>query len=149
MAYGELLCTKCNITKPESEFHREARNPNRNYKRSNCKSCDAEKNRRYLSLPGMKKHKAEIKRRSNRRLSYNFPPELYDQRFEEQGNCCAICKAVAAGGKGTFHADHNHKTNQPRGVLCHNCNVALGNFKDNPELLQRAIEYLNKYSEVE
>jgi hypothetical protein len=33
-------------------------------------------------------------------------------------------------------------------VLCHNCNVALGNFKDNSEILQAAIEYLNKYSEV-
>ncbi len=50
--------------------------------------------------------------------------------------------------RGQFHADHNHSTNEPRGVLCHNCNVALGNFKDNPELLQKAIVYLNKYSEV-
>ena len=149
MAYGDLLCTKCNIAKPESEFHKEARNPNRNYKRSNCKSCDAEKNRRYLSLPGMKERKAEIKRRSNRRLSYNFPPELYDQRLEEQGNVCGICKTDIPGGRGAFHADHNHQTNQPRGVLCHNCNVALGNFKDNPDLLQAAIDYLNKYSEVE
>jgi hypothetical protein len=33
--------------------------------------------------------------------------------------------------------------------LCHNCNVALGNFQDNQEILRAAIEYLNKYSEVE
>jgi hypothetical protein len=34
-------------------------------------------------------------------------------------------------------------------VLCHNCNVALGNFQDNPEILRAAIEYLKRYSEVE
>jgi ribosomal protein L34E len=145
---GELRCTKCDITKPESEFHREAKNPNRNYKRSNCKSCDAERIRRYVSLPGMREHKAELKRRSNRKLSYNFPPELYDERLEEQGNVCGICKSNTPGGRGAFHADHNHKTNQPRGVLCHNCNLALGNFKDNPEVLQAAIEYLKKYVET-
>ena len=148
MAYNELPCTKCKAIKPESEFYRESKNPNRNYRRSHCKSCDTESNRNYVASPEMKKHKAEIKRRSNRRLSYNFPPELYDQRLEEQGNVCGICKSNTPGGRGSFRADHDHNTNQPRGVLCHNCNVALGNFKDNPELLQKAIEYLNKYSEV-
>lgn len=149
MAYGELLCTKCNIAKPETEFHREAKNPNRNYKRSNCKSCDAEKNRKYISNP-INKLKRNTKRVEwSRKINASFPPELFNERFIEQGNCCAICKAIIAGGRGAFHADHNHQTNQPRGVLCHNCNVALGNFKDNPELLQAAIEYLNKYSEVE
>jgi hypothetical protein len=68
--------------------------------------------------------------------------------LKEQGGVCAICSTDTPGGRGQFHADHDHNTNQPRGVLCHNCNVALGNFKDNPELLQKAIEYLNKHSEV-
>jgi hypothetical protein len=74
---------------------------------------------------------------------------MYEERLEEQGNVCAICKTDTPGGRGQFHADHNHDTNQPRGVLCHNCNVALGNFQDNPEILQAAIEYLKKYSEVQ
>jgi len=148
MAYGELLCTKCNITKPEAEFYNEPRNPNRNFKRSNCKSCDAEKNRKYISNP-LNRSKRNTKRVEwNRKVNASFPPELFNERFEEQGSCCAICKAIIAGGRGAFHADHNHQTNQPRGVLCHNCNVALGNFKDNPDLLQAAIDYLNKYSEV-
>jgi len=146
---AELTCTKCGETKTIDNFHREAKNSGRHYRRSHCKSCDANKARRYLAQPGMKQHKAELKRRNNRERSYNFSPELFDERFGEQGQVCAICKSTNAGGRGAFHADHNHKTSQPRGVLCHNCNVALGNFKDNPELLQSAIDYLNKYSEVE
>jgi len=144
----ELNCTKCGEIKDESKFHRESRNTLRNFKRTQCKACDAEKNKRYVSQPGMKERKAEIKRRSNRKLSYNFPPELFDERFNEQNQVCAICKSPDAGGRGAFHADHDHDSSQPRGVLCHNCNVALGNFQDNLEILQSAIEYLNKYSEV-
>jgi len=143
---AELNCTKCGKTKPDSEFHREARNPLRNFKRSHCKACDAEKSRKYVAQPGMKERKAEIKRRSNRRLSYNFPPELYNERFTSQGEVCAICKSPDAGGRGAFHADHDHGLMQPRGVLCHNCNVALGNFQDNPEILKAAIEYLRKWN---
>jgi len=144
----ELNCTKCGETKPIDYFYGEARNTERYFKRSHCKSCDAEKNKKYLTKPGIKQRKAELKRRNNREKSYNFPPKLFDERFEQQGQVCAICKSPEAGGRGAFHADHNHDSSQPRGVLCHNCNVALGNFKDNPEILQAAIEYLNKYSEA-
>ena len=140
-----LLCTKCNISKLESEFFRES-SSKRGY-RNSCKKCEAPRFKKYRENNQEKISDSRLK--WNRRKSYNFPPELFEERFIEQGNCCAICKAIVAGGRGAFHADHDRQTNQPRGVLCHNCNVALGNFKDNPELLQIAIEYLNKYSEVE
>ena len=146
---AELNCTKCGKIKHEDEFHRESRNPLRNFKRTQCKVCDLEKNRKYVAQPGMKERKAEIKRNNNRKRSYNFPPELFTERFTSQGEVCAICKSPDAGGRGAFHADHDHQLVQPRGVLCHNCNVALGNFQDNPEILQAAIDYLKKYSEVE
>jgi hypothetical protein len=80
---------------------------------------------------------------------FNFSPDLFNERLNEQGDVCAICKTDTPGGKGTFHADHDHETSQPRGVLCHNCNVGLGNLKDSPEILQAAIDYLKKYSEVQ
>jgi hypothetical protein len=148
MPYGELLCTKCNISKPESEFYSEPRNTKRNGKRTQCKACDYLKNVNYRNKPGAKEKQAETRRIWSRLNRYNFTPGMYEERLKEQGNTCAICKTDTPGGRGQFHADHNHKTETPRGVLCHNCNVALGNFKDNPEFLQRAIEYLNKYSEV-
>jgi hypothetical protein len=103
----------------------------------------------YKSKPENKLKATTTRRSWARKTKYNFPQELYDERLDDQGGVCAICGTDSPGGRGQFHADHNHQTNQPRGVLCHNCNVALGNFKDNPELLEKAIVYLSKYSEVE
>lgn len=40
--------------------------------------------------------------------------------------------------------DHDHNTGGVRGILCRACNVGLGNFRDSPERLQRAIEYLQR-----
>ena len=38
--------------------------------------------------------------------------------------------------------DHDHKTNKIRGMLCNRCNQGLGQFKDDPELLEYARIYL-------
>jgi hypothetical protein len=47
------------------------------------------------------------------------------------------------GGKGErWHIDHCHTSNRVRGLLCHNCNVGIGNFKDAPDLLRSAAAYL-------
>jgi Recombination endonuclease VII len=56
---------------------------------------------------------------------------------DRQAGVCAICLAASAE-----HVDHDHTTGHVRGVLCFNCNVAIGQFKDDPWVLQRAIEYL-------
>jgi protein-arginine kinase activator protein McsA len=142
---AELNCNKCGETKPDTEFFKESTSV-RGYRYA-CKKCEAPRFEKYRKDNQDKISHNRLK--WNRNKLYNFPPELFDKRFTSQGKVCAICKSPNAGGRGAFHADHNHQTSQPRGVLCHNCNVALGNFKDNPELLQSAIDYLNKYSEVE
>ena len=146
MAYGDdMQCNRCKVTKPKSEFFKES-NCKRGY-RYTCKECDAPRFKKYREEN--KESVAATRLKWSRKTKYNFPQELYDERLNDQGGVCAICGTDNPGGRGQFHADHNHSTNEPRGVLCHNCNVALGNFKDNPELLQKAIVYLSKYSEVE
>ena len=144
MAYGDLLCSKCKKSKPKNDFFKESKFT-RGYRYA-CKDCEKPMRKIYKSKIENKLRATETRRRWSRKNKYNFPQELYDQRFEEQGSCCAICKTTVAGGKGTFHADHDHKTNQPRGVLCHNCNIALGNFKDNPEILKTALLYLEGWN---
>jgi hypothetical protein len=44
--------------------------------------------------------------------------------------------------------DHNHKNNLVRGLLCNHCNRGLGHFRDNPKLLNQAIQYLNNSTSV-
>ena len=48
--------------------------------------------------------------------------------------------------KNALTVDHNHVTGQIRGLLCTNCNLGIGNFKDKTELLKNAIKYLEKYT---
>jgi hypothetical protein len=142
-----LNCTKCGEVKPVDEFHRESRNTLRHFRRTQCKKCDYLKQKKYAEKNRAKISFKDVAYRRMRLL--NYPQDLFDERLAQQGNVCAICGTDTPGGRGQFHADHDHKTNQPRGVLCHNCNIALGNFKDNPEILRAAIDYLQRYSEAE
>ena len=42
--------------------------------------------------------------------------------------------------------DHDHKTGELRGLLCHQCNVGIGNFKDSIDRMLNAILYLSRSS---
>jgi len=69
---------------------------------------------------------------------YRLTPEEHARILARQGNACAICKEPR-----TDRIDHDHKTGKVRGVLCHCCNAALGLFKDRPDLLRTAADYLD------
>ena len=141
-----LVCYICKETKPDIEFYPEPRNTGRNGKESRCKDCSRARTTKYRELNADKEKLQQ--RISKRKKLTNFSNELYEATLEEQGGVCAICKTDTPGGRGTFHADHDHSTGQTRGVLCHSCNVGLGHFLDNADLLQAALDYLNKYWEV-
>lgn len=90
------------------------------------------------------KYNPVAKRRYVLKSTYGLTVEDYDAILSSQDNKCAICKSDTPYGKGRFHVDHNHETGEIRGLLCHYCNLALGNFKDNVSNLLSAIAYLNK-----
>lgn len=65
----------------------------------------------------------------------------FDSMLESQGGACAICRTKEPGGR-NWCVDHCHDSGKVRGILCLECNAGLGKFKDNPDFLRRAIEYL-------
>ena len=77
---------------------------------------------------------------------YNITIKDYDTMLAKQDNRCAMCGTDKAGGnQNIFHVDHDHDTGEVRGLLCINCNIGIGYFKDSIERLEQAINYLNNY----
>jgi hypothetical protein len=71
---------------------------------------------------------------------------LYDQLAEAQGDVCEICgKPQIASMR--LAVDHDHVTDDIRALLCNPCNAGLGAFKDNPALLRKAADYLERHAE--
>lgn len=77
--------------------------------------------------------------------TYGLSESSYKELIEVQNNLCAICGKKDEGK--VLCVDHDHKTGQVRGLLCNNCNIGLGNLKDDIQIFQSAIEYLHKYSQ--
>lgn len=75
---------------------------------------------------------------------FNLTNEDYNQMFDNQGGNCAICGKHQSEFKKSLAVDHCHTTSKVRGLLCNNCNLGLGNFKDEIEFLANAITYLTK-----
>lgn len=77
----------------------------------------------------------------NRRRNYNLEPHEYNKLMEDSNNLCMICKEPPKTK--SLHIDHDHKTGKVRGLLCHGCNTAIGLMKEDTNILQKAINYLN------
>jgi hypothetical protein len=86
-------------------------------------------------------------------LKYGITLEEYDRLFKAQDGKCAICKQVERRvvnhsrdkESRRLSLDHCHKTGKIRGLLCGDCNPALGNLRDSATILKLAIQYLIKY----
>lgn len=138
----EKQCTVCNKTKSIQDFSKCYRI--KSGYRSNCKFCynnkkKLERKQRYKSNPN-------LRRKEHLRKKYGMSWEDYKKMWIEQEGCCAICKTYQLELKSILCVDHNHTTNQVRGLLCHSCNHGIGKFRDKISLLQSAIDYLKKNS---
>lgn len=81
------------------------------------------------------------RRESYLKRTYKMPLAEYNLIRTIQENRCAICLEKSE----RLVVDHDHKTNNVRSLLCTTCNAGLGQFKDNIELLAKAIAYLTRY----
>lgn len=118
----EKECQRCFVVKPLTEFNR-IRCENRPH--PYCKGCHRESSKLY--------------NKKNRYKKYNLTHDDVTLMLKRQKYKCAICQNSI---KTKFHIDHNHHTNEVRGLLCNTCNTGLGFFKDRIDLLSRAVVFL-------
>jgi hypothetical protein len=131
-------CSTCKIEKPLEEFYK---SKNETYGRhARCTACVKA---RTLS-DSAKELKNAYNRARSRKYGTGFTQKEFEEKLEEQGGVCAICGADKPTSK-SLHADHCHETKMKRGVLCQKCNMAIGLFSDNTELMEKAIMYINQY----
>jgi hypothetical protein len=135
------MIKKCSTCKEEKEFADFNKHKNGKFGIHNqCRACA----QLWKPTPEALKEARKKTREWNRLKATGFTPEDFSAKFEEQGRVCAIC-GTDNSGKLDFCADHDHANGTKRGVLCRKCNAGLGHFKDNTELMEKAIMYLNQY----
>lgn len=69
---------------------------------------------------------------------YNISVAVYEALIKGTEGKCMLC----GDDSELLNIDHCHTSGKLRGCLCRSCNLGLSNFKDDPELLHKAAEYL-------
>lgn len=145
------VCPKCNKRKPLEVFGKDRR----------CKLCCNEKSKKYRdnnrdkvksSLASWRKSnpdKVKVQLRRARLKKFKLSETHYQSLLKEQNYVCAICalpeKLVDRAGRlKALAVDHCHKTGKVRGLLCFDCNTALGKFNEDVEIIASACEYLER-----
>lgn len=99
-----------------------------------------------------KKHNAnrssEYQKNAFIKSKYGITLNEYNDMLKMQNGVCAICgmeetRKNRYTGICKLHIDHDHSTGKIRGLLCSKCNFGISAFKDNPDILMEAINYLN------
>jgi hypothetical protein len=128
-----MWCKDCGAEKDPEEFPRNKRT--KSGRGSYCKPCHNARNRETVKrLYGNSRH-YHLKQR------FGIGAAEVNAMIDAQGGVCALCRQAPA-----VHVDHDHKTGQVRAMLCEPCNGGLGQFKDNPSTILRAIAYLERFS---
>lgn len=90
-----------------------------------------------------KEHHKKVMKENHLKSAFGIDIQEYNKLFDEQNGCCAICGRHQSELSQTLYVDHNHETNKIRGLLCINCNALLGHAKDNSNVLEKAMHYLD------
>ena len=115
-----LTCKKCNKSKPESSFYKKDKKTGR--LDSTCKACRISE---------------------HREKNLGVTEKDYWNMYTQQNGRCGICsRRLYSKRYKAFCVDHDHTTGFIRGLLCHNCNRAIGMLQDDPAILKKAAEWV-------
>lgn len=90
-----------------------------------------------LSQDAHEERRAGYRRSDKKRRAKAFGLTV-DEYNEIMSRDCEIC------GGSSEHLDHCHTTGIVRGALCRKCNLGIGQFGDDPDILRAAIAYLER-----
>ena len=164
-------CRICGESKPLSEFYK--LKGMRDGHRNDCKACNlADRKAKYDANPQpyierVKRWQQENAERLNAyRRGYRDGPERkaadrnayllrkygitledYQRMLDAQDGVCAICGKRRPDER-TLHVDHDHETGEIRGLLCFRCNNAIGDLRDDRDLAQALVDYLDRDDEL-
>lgn len=143
-------CTICRHVLPLTAFY--ANTKTRDGRGARCVPCEGQYSRAYNERNKERlsaRAKAYNQRNKDHRLdmqlrrSYGITRADYLALCDKNGGRCAICGTQEADRVGRrMHVDHCHATGKVRGILCRDCNIGLGHFRDNQNLLTQAAAYL-------
>ena len=136
----ERRCSRCRIVKPISEYP----GPH-----GYCRACHAARAREYREVVRYD----PLRARQETLKRYGLTLDTFDELLASQDGKCAVCRTPEPGGQG-WHVDHDHTCCRRskcscgkcvRGILCTRCNIGIGNFKDDPAIIQAAHDYITAY----
>ena len=145
---GKKQCSKC-LNYLDWDCFRRRKQDGKFYLNSSCKACTKINWDKWVN--NNKEHYQKVKKQGQDLLHHNhkkyerrgITKAQYDVVFETQRGLCAICQKPPKD-KQSLAMDHNHQTNEFRGLLCKECNRALGLFGDNIDVLTNAVTYLKE-----
>lgn len=152
------ICKTCQKELSLSKFYRCGKYKEKIYYRNECKSCDLKKMKDYyLSTRDHQIKKANKYRKQKiaenpnwkklKEMAYNTSKTFeevetwFNKQWMKQQAQCAMCGKVFCDDD---CIDHDHETNELRGLLCSTCNSGIGFLKDSADLCLKAYNYLIK-----
>lgn len=137
-------CVNCKETKVPDEFHK--RTNSKDGLQSSCKICNNSNTRAWMKLNPdkyentWKKHTygdlAIIKRKASK---YGVSLETLQEMLRIAGGVCKICGRAPEKG---LVIDHCHTSTKVRGLICNNCNTAIGLLGDSIYASKNLVKYL-------
>lgn len=127
-------CNNCNRDLDESCFSKAS--SRRDGLQTQCKECQAVRRKRWDS------ENPDANRDSYYLRTYGITLDEYNEWFHTQGGRCAVCDTHQMDLAKKLAVDHDHITGEVRGLLCTDCNMAIGKLGDDIEGIERALAYL-------
>ena len=154
----DSYCKECRSEYHKNQYPRKMKQMYKDNETTQCRKCEEVKENSKFKVYKGKQSTYCIEcsghiGRVHNLTKFGLTVDDYIEMLENQNKVCYICKQSPVGMKKRLSVDHNHNCHPSgeacnkciRKLLCHNCNTALGNIKDDINILEKMIDYLKEH----